>query len=257
MATTGARLPRIRIERPSGKDRKRWSMWKLDRTVQEIAAHEHASVKSVQESIDRVEGFKLLPGSEMLLADISATSIEMLDDWKESVQGARKATMLRTMPNGRSRVVVDHAMRLAAAKEIRELASLTQAKGAGVQVNVQNNNGTAQRPGGGMDFESRLRLLRAKNAGQMPGGIIQAQLIAPKEEKTQAELLVEDMERAGLEIEDSDADELESEFEDESDDSEEDDSDDDSDDSECADEEETASDQDPKEVVDTETDEEW
>jgi len=256
MATTGARLPRIRIDRPSGKDRHRWSMWKLDKTVQEIAAREHASVKSVQESIDRVEGFKLLPGSEMLLADISATSIEMLDDWKETVQGARKATMVRTMPNGRSRLVVDHPTRLAAAKEIRELASLTQAKGTGVQVNVQNNNGMAQRPGGGMDFESRLRMLRAKNAGQMPGAIVQAQLMAPKEEKTQAELLVEDMERAGLEIEDSDADELESEFETDSDDSEEEDSDEDGDD-EGADEEEAASDKVSEAVVDTETDEEW
>jgi len=107
-----------------------------------------------------------------------------------------------------------------------------------------------------MDFESRLRMLRAKNAGQMPGAIVQAQLMAPKEEKTQAELLVEDMERAGLEIEDSDVDELESEFETDSDDSEEEDSDEDGDD-EGADEEEAASDKVSEAVVDTETDEEW
>lgn len=214
MATTSPKPPRLRIERPTARDRKLWTLWKLEKTVQEIAAQQHMSVKSVQDAIDRVESYRYLPSSELLSADIHATSMELLEEVKEPLRGALKAKTVRTKSNGREIVIDDHSTRLAAVKEIREMAALSQPKGAGVQVNVQNNNLAAtQRLANGTDFESRLRVLRAKNAGQLPA-VAQAQLMAPQE-KTQAEILAEDMEGAGIELEDSEIDELEGEFEDE------------------------------------------
>ena len=208
MATAPQKPPRLRIERPTVADRRRWSMWKLDKSIEEIAARERVAARFIQASIDKVENFRFLPTSELLVADIHAASIEMLDDWKGTVRDATKARKYRTKANGREQIVVDHDTRLAAAREIREMTALTQPKGGpGVQVNVQNNNG-ATRPGGGMDFESRVRMIRAKHAGVLPG-MVQTQLPAPQEERSHTEMLADDMEGAGLELEDSDLDELE------------------------------------------------
>jgi hypothetical protein len=207
---TATRPPRFRIERPGVLDRKRWYLWKSDKTVEELAAREHVAIKEIQKSIDKVESYRFLGSVEEVDAEYNIAALELVEEQKQVVLKAMRAKKTRTnVVTGKEVTVEDFVTQLAAAKEAREMAFASRMKGPAIVNNLlQQNNGAQNRPGGGMDFESRLRMLRAKNDAQLPTVAVRS-LPAPQEEMSQAEALVADMEKSGIELSDAELDELE------------------------------------------------
>ncbi len=223
---TATRPSRFKIERPSVQDRKRWYLWKSDKTPAEISAREHVSIKEVQKSIDKVESYRFLGSVEEVDAEYNIAALELVEEQKQVVLKAMRAKKKRTnVVTGKEVTVEDFVTQLAAAKEAREMAFASRIKGPAIVNNLlQQNNGGQQRPGGAMDFESRLRMLRAKNDAQLPNVTVRS-LPAPQEEMSQAEALVADMAKSGIELSDTEIDELEemTEVESEADESDEED----------------------------------
>ena len=249
---TAMRPSRFRIERPGVLDRKRWYVWKSDKTIEEIAAREHVSIKEIQKSIDKVESYRFLGSVEEVDAEYNIAALELVEEQKQVVQKAMRAKKTRTnVVTGKEVTVDDFVTQLAAAKEAREMAFASRMKGPAIVNNLlQQNNGGQQRPGGGMDFESRLRMLRAKNDAQLPTVNVRS-LPAPQEEMSQSEALAADMAKSGIELSDAEMDELD-ELTEGDDDTE------DGDDEEG--EEDTGEDGDEKEVSpaqDSKVDEDW
>lgn len=224
----------MRLTPPSLKDRQRWYLWRSDKTVEEIAAREHAAIKEVQKSIDKVESYRYLGSIEEVDARYNHAALELVDEQVSVIRRAMKAKTVRTNPvTGQDKTIDDHATQLAAAKEAREMAGVTRAKSGPAIVNnlMQQNNGVGQRVNGGLDFESRLRMLRAQQAEQLPVTVTR-QLEAPKDEPSHAERIAADMQEAGLELDDDELDELSGDVDDEDSEGEVSDDDDVSDDDE-------------------------
>jgi hypothetical protein len=192
------------------QDRKRWYLWRSDKTPAELAAREHVSIKEIQKSIDKVESYRFLGSVEEVDAEYNIAALELVQEQKQVVLKAMRAKKTRTnVVTGKDVTVEDFVTQLAAAKEAREMAFASRIKGPAIVNNLlQQNNGTQNRPGGGLDFESRLRMLRAKNDAQLPTVNVRS-LPAPHEEMSRTEALVADMAKSGIELSDAELDEFE------------------------------------------------
>jgi hypothetical protein len=144
----------------------RHTRFKAGLPVEDIAAEDGVSVKTILSSIKRVEAIAMMNTQEHLKTALIATVLGAKDDVDAALGEALRSTV-----TGREGVQVpNHTVRMKAISEFRQLAETAQPKnfpGRPVNVAVHNTQQTAvatQLPAGQKyeGFEERLRTLRSK-----------------------------------------------------------------------------------------------
>lgn len=159
----------VKITRPTKTDRTCWFLFRQHISIDEIATRLRRSVPAVQHSIERMQIYQSLTSNEevnmryneVVLANIDQVG-KVIHDGLRAVNVTREVTEDPKTGKKRTRVVArdpDHPTRYKAAEMLQKAADRALPKGAGVQVNVQQNNAGVDAPIG-RSFEERLRQRR-------------------------------------------------------------------------------------------------
>lgn len=172
----------VKITRPSKVDRSCWFLFKQHISIEEIAGRMNRAVSSVQKSIERMQNYAALTSNEevnMRFNEIVLNNIDqvgrVIHDGLRAVSVTREVIEDAKTGKRKARVVSrdpDHSTRFKAAEMLQKQADRALPKGAGVQVNVQQNNAGTASPVG-LSFEERLRK-RRELRGMSNGVIVQS-----------------------------------------------------------------------------------
>ena len=165
LAISGRGRP-YRVKQPRQIDRVRWYLYRQHVSLEEIAERHGVSVLSVQDSINRMEAHRALTSSEEIDMKMNSIVLRRLERLDKVIAEAQEAEIIITHTDpetGETEVThraPDHATRLAANEQVRKIADRNIPKGAGVQVNVQQNAGEQTAHIRGRSFEELLRKAR-------------------------------------------------------------------------------------------------
>lgn len=154
------------LKPPSVQDRKRWYMWKFDRmSVDEIANRCKVKPKVVQQSIDKMDGWKAIMSGENIGIELNAVVMEHIGAVSGVLAESLKAehVVKRTNEEGVEEIVSrspDHKTRHEAVDRIMKIADRNLPKGGGVQIAVQQNNKEVKVAPARLSFEEVLRQRR-------------------------------------------------------------------------------------------------
>ena len=165
LAITGRGRP-YRVKQPRQIDRVRWYLYRQHVSLEEIAARHNCTVLTVQDSINRMEAHRALTSSEEIDMKMNSIVLRRLERAEKVIEEAQNAEIVITHTDpetGETEIThraPDHATRLAANEQVRKIADRNIPKGAGVQVNVQQNAGEQTAHIRGRSFEELLRKAR-------------------------------------------------------------------------------------------------
>ena len=159
----------VKLVRPNKCYRTCWHLWKQHVSIDEIATRMGRTVAYVQKAIDCMESYRAQTSNEevnmrfneIVLANVDAVGKVFHDGLKAQVVTRQETTDPKT-GKIKTKIVCrepDHVTRLKTAEMVQKAADRAIPKGAGVQVNVQQNNANME-ISAGRSFVERLRARR-------------------------------------------------------------------------------------------------